>query len=239
MGALIGLMGNQAHAGSITLSVDLNGVVIYSVTSTSPDDFVNANLTALNHALTQAGSAYQFGPLGATSNYTGSSFASLTTTGTVNMTGTTGTTAAVLSVDTTQSGFLSPLSKMYAIGSASGTYAGATGTMTFTGDVDGTNLRTLDFPFPNSTPGLYAGSTFPPPVSFTLPSGFSLSNHFTFDFAYNPLFLVTLPGSVEVSSVPEPASIVIFLTGMTLPLALAFGFIRRRLASGPVRPRVG
>jgi hypothetical protein len=152
MGALIGLMGNQAHAGSITLTFDLNGTVIYSVVSNSPNQFVNADLNVLNPLLTQKGSAYQFSALGATSNFTGTNCTFLTTTGTVNMLGATGTTTAVLSVDTTQSGFLTPIGSSDAIESTNGTYADTIGTTTFTGDVDTTSLPTLTFPFATPPP---------------------------------------------------------------------------------------
>ena len=60
MGVLLGLMGNQAQAGAIRLSVDLNGETIFAVSSTRTDQFVNAPLAGLNAALTAAGSAYQF-----------------------------------------------------------------------------------------------------------------------------------------------------------------------------------
>ncbi len=40
LSAVSGLIGSQTHAGSITLSVDLNGVVIYTATSVAPDQNV-------------------------------------------------------------------------------------------------------------------------------------------------------------------------------------------------------
>jgi hypothetical protein len=63
------------------------------------------------------------------------------------------------------------------------------------------------------------------------PSGeFGLSNHFTFDFAKAPDFRLDFPGTVEVSSIPEPSGIVMLLIGMTPPLAVVLGSTRRRVA---------
>ena len=139
-----------------------------------------------------------------------------------------GTTTETLSVDVTQSGFLGPVGPAYAVGAANGTYASATGAMAFTGDVQGTNLPTLTFPFPNTIPPKYFGST--PPIPVTLPSGFELSIHLTFNFSQNPSFGIDFPASVMVTAIPEPASIVMFLTGMSLPLTIVLGSIRRRVA---------
>jgi hypothetical protein len=236
-GALIGLMGNQAHAGAIILSVDLNGTVIYTVNSTAPDNFVSANLAGLNQVLTQAGSAYQFtGTLTATSNFVGSTtVAYLTTTGAINTSGP-GTTAAILSVDAFQSGFLLPVpGPGYFISKAKGTYTNAVGTTTYTGDCQA--ISSLPLVITSPTSASFNWRRRNRTAIAPLAEGFSLSSQFTFNIQQSASFAETFPGTVEVSSVPEPASIVTFLTGMTLPLALAFGFVRRRGACGPVRPR--
>ncbi len=163
--ALLGLMGNQARGGALTVSVDLNGTVIYSVVSTSPDHVVTytkSDITALNAALSSAGSAYQFSALFASTNYVGSSSAIMNSDGSIYMTPT-GTTTAVLSVDVTQTGFLSPLGSGYANCIENGNSVDAAGTMTI-GNVAGTAIPNmyinLAFSMPNGTP---------PPFIFNLP----------------------------------------------------------------------
>ncbi len=232
MGAVLGLAGNRSEAGPIILSVDLNGTVIYSVRSTLKDEFVSANVTALDHALTAAGSAYQFtGSLTATSNYTGSTLgAYLTTTGAINTSGS-GTTAAILSVNTSQSGFLLPgPGPGYFISFALGNHSNAVGKTTFTGDWAGTNSLPLSFPSPIYGPPFYnipqytsgwSGGNLTPIPSLT--SGFSLSSQFLFDIQKSSNFSESFPGTVEVFSIREPPSIVMFLTGMPLSLAIAVG----------------
>ena len=58
--AVMGLMGSQAHAGPITLSIDLNGVSIFSFASVAPDQSVTVPVAAVNSALAANDSAYVF-----------------------------------------------------------------------------------------------------------------------------------------------------------------------------------
>jgi hypothetical protein len=227
LSAIIGLMGSQAQAGSISLSVDLNGVAIYTTTSVAPDQSVQAVLVAVNTALTAHGSAYQFTGLNAQSNYTGSSLGALQTTFQLNTSGA-GTTAAVLSIDTVQSGFLSPTGAGgMAVSSAGGSFSPASGSLSYTSDYQGANTPTLVFPVTGSG-GSYSGNTGPIPIG-AIPSGYELSNHFLISLTQGPsVFLGGTGGVVVTSAIPEPSSIVTMLTGMPLPLAVVFGLIRRR-----------
>jgi hypothetical protein len=230
MSALVGLMGNQAQAGSITLSVDLNGVVIYSTTSSAPDQSVSASLVAVNSALGAHGSAYRFTSLSANSNYTGGSNGSLQTNGQINMSGA-GTTAAVLSVDTTQSGFLSPTgSGGMMVSSAGGDYLNVpAGTTTYRSDYQSTTFSPLLSFAASGGSTSFSGAT-PSQSIGTIPSGYSLSNHFLISLTKSG-GSEGFTGSVLVTAaVPEPASVVMLLTGMPLPLAIVFGLIRRRRA---------
>lgn len=233
LSALLGLIGNQAQAGSITLSVDLNNVVIYTATSVSPDQSVSAALVTLNDALKAHGSAYQFTALGANSNYQGAGTGFLQTTGQLNTSGT-GTTTATLSIDTSQSGFTSPLGKNgMLMSTASGSYINSAGSSTYTSDFQGTNATPLSYTLAGT--GSYSTPNPPPTVGIgTVPSGYSLSNHFSISITKATNLTYGFSGEAIVSAtsaIPEPSSMVMFLTGMPLPLALVFGAIRRRRAS--------
>jgi len=230
LSAVMGLTGTQANAGSISLSVDLNGVVIFTFTSVAPDQNVTVPVVAVNSALTAAGSAYQFTALGAQSNYTGSSFGSLQTTFQLNTSGT-GTTADVLSIDTVQSGFLSPVGPNgVAISTAGGSFNSATGSLSYTSDYQGANTPTLVFPV--SGTDSYSGNTGAIPVG-SVPTGYQLSNHFLISLVQTPSSFLGGTGGIVVTAgtVPEPSSIVSMLLGMPLPLAVVFGLIRRRLSA--------
>jgi hypothetical protein len=229
LSAIIGLMGSQAQAGSITLSVDLNGVSIYTATSVSPDQNVQAILTTLNTALHAHGSAYFFTGLNAQSNFTGSSVGSLQTTFQLNTSGGPtggGDTSAVLSIDTVQSGFLSPVGPGgTAISTAGGSYSTASGSLSYTSDFQAANTPTLVFPV--SGTNSFSGNTGPVPIG-SIPSGYQLSNHFLISLNQGPSVFLGGTGGILVTAVPEPSSIVTMLTGMPLPLAVVFGLIRRR-----------
>jgi len=229
LSALVGLMGNQAHATSITLSVDLNGVVIFTATSSAPDQSVAASLVAVNTALGAHGSAYKFTGLSAQSNFTGTSLGSLQTTFQLNTSGP-GSTAAVLSIDTVQSGFLSPTGPGGSVVStAGGSFSTATGSLSYTSDYQG--ALTPNLVFPVSGTNSYSGTTGSVPIG-TIPSGYSLSNHFLISLTKGPSVFLGGTGGVVVTAVPEPASIVPMLLGMPLPLAVVFALIRRRRLAG-------
>jgi hypothetical protein len=222
-------MGNPAQAGSISLSVDLNGVVIFTATSSAPDQSVSAVLTAVNTALGSHGSAYRFTGLSAQSNYTGSSFGSLQTTFQLNTSGV-GTTAAVLSIDTTQSGFLSPVTPSgYLVSTAGGSFNSTTGSLSYTSDFQGANSPTLVFPV--SGTNSYSNSTGMIPIG-AIPSGYELSNHFLISLTKSPSAFLGGTGGVVVTGVPEPSSIVTLMMGMPLPLGIVIGLIRRRRVAG-------
>ena len=225
LSALMGLMAGETRAGSITLSVDLNGVVIYTATSVAPDQSVQAALGALNTALGAHGSAYRFTGLNAQSNYTGASDGSLQTGFQLNTSGG-GTTAAVLSIDTVQTGFLSPTGKDGMVTStAGGSFNTATGSLSYTSDYQGANTPTLVFPVAGTAS--YSSTTGAIPVG-TVASGYQLSDHFLISLTKGPaVFLGGTGGVTLTAGVPEPASIVMLLTSMPVPLAF-LGLIRLR-----------
>jgi hypothetical protein len=225
--ALSGLMANRADAGSITLSVDLGGVTIFTATSVAPDQSVSAVLTAVNTALGSHGSAYRFTGLSAQSNYTGGADGSLQTTFQLNTSGA-GTTAAVLSIDTTQSGFLAPVGPSGTlVSTAGGSFNTATGSLSYTSDFQGAPTPTLVFPV--SGTNSYSGTTGSIPVG-SVPSGYELSNHFLISLTKSTSsFLGGTGGVIVTAAIPEPASMVMLLTGLPVPLVF-MGLLRRRKA---------
>jgi hypothetical protein len=225
--ALVGLMPSETQAGPITLSVDLDGVEIFSFSSVAPDQNVLVPTAAVNAALTAAGSAYQFISLSAQSNYTGTTFGSLQTTFQLNTSGP-GDTSAVLSIDTDQSGFLSPTGPLGSYNSSvGGQYSNATGSLSFTSDFQGVNGPTL--PIAISGTNSYSAATGDVPVG-AVPSGYELSNHFLISLTQTPTTFLGGTGGIELhAAIPEPSSVVMFLTAMPLPLVLV-GLARRRRA---------
>jgi hypothetical protein len=235
LSALLGLMGNQAHAGNIILTVDLNGVVVYTAPA-GPDQptSVAAVTAVLNTDLAAAGSAYHFSSLSAQSNFSGAGTGFLTVTGQLTVL-TTGSTTAVLSIDATQSGFLSPVgSNGMLTSSASSTYVNTSGSVTYQSDYQGTSTSA---PIALGTgTGSDSHTNAPPTGIGSVPTGYSLSDHFSIQLAQpsvgGPMVSEGVSGSTIVSAttIPEPASVVMLLTGMPLPLAIVFGLIRRRRA---------
>jgi len=225
LSALLGLMSQSAQAGSITLTVDLNGVVIFTASSVPPDQSVAASLVAVNTALGAHGSAYRFTALSAQSNFPGTSMGSLQSTFQLNTSGA-GTTAAVLSIDTTQSGFLNPTGPIgTVVSTAGGSFDSSTGSLSYTSDYQGANTPTLVFPV--SGTNSYSGTTGAIPVG-TVPSGYTLSNHFLISLTKGPSSFLGGTGGVSLTAVPEPSSIVTMMMGLPLPIAIVLGMIRRR-----------
>jgi hypothetical protein len=227
--ALSGFMANRADAGSITLDVDLGGTVVYSVSSSSPDTSVSAVLAEVNGDLLAAHSIYRFtsAGVGATSNFSGDGTGFLTISGTVIIVA--GTNTASLSVDATQGGFLAPTGPSGSVVTTqSGTPStGATGTTTYTGDFNGALTPTLT----STVAGGVSFSTTSSPVLVSpVASGYSLSDHQVISIAGSPVGSTeTFGGQTTVSAVPEPASLVMLLTGLPVPLVF-MGLLRRRKA---------
>jgi len=232
MTALLGFMGNQARAATVTISVDLGGTVIYSTTGA-------VNINALNTDLVNAGSAYQFEPNGLSASTTGTATtAGLSTSGFVTVISGAGlSTTPSLSVDVVESGILAPTgTNGTLVGSASVNYTQVpSGSTSFTGDYQTTTLTPTFTLAAAGTNG--SGTTFPVMSVGTVAPGYTLSNHFIISLSpatastggtdsFGGGVVLTAAGGV----VPEPASVVMLLTGMPLPLAIVFGLIRRRRA---------
>ncbi len=140
-----------------------------------------------------------------------------------------GTTAAVLSIDTMQTGFLSPTGPNGALDStAGGSFGNASGSLSYTSDYQGANSPTLVFPVSGAN-GSYSSGTGMIPVG-TVPSGYELSNHFLISLAKGPNTTLGGTGTATLTAVPEPASLVMLVTALPMPLVL-MGLLRRRKAA--------
>lgn len=233
--AVMGLMAGEARATNITLTISTNGAIL--TVSPSGQNATTADIGSVNAFLTSHGSAYQFsGTLGAASNWFGSN--SLAIGGYLNVSGTltelsTGTVGDIV-ITATQTGFTAPPIQEQMQEGATAGFVNAT-----VGDTQ-------------SAAGMWNTTSTTPPIGFTVsdPNGFQ-----TFNMTQDPQAIsgtgtyslteaVTinlaasskLPqdgfyGQIRVTGIPEPASVVMFLTAMPLPLALVglLYFRRRRL----------
>jgi len=235
--ALSGLMANRADAGSIELSVDLNGVVIFGpIASVSPDRQIvltQAQLNTINATLSGDGSNYRVTSLSAGSNFNGGATAFLQITAQVAVLGTAGSTANPLSFDATQSGFLSPTGMNGTIRNAEGgsNSSNATGTVAYTGDFQGANSPTLSSTL--GTSGSFSTSNGPTTIGGGVPpGGYELSSHVVVNMGNVLTSTAGVTGTTTVmaNAIPEPATVVMLLTGLPVPLVF-MGWLRRRKAA--------
>ena len=238
--ALGGLMAGEAQAETITLSVyagtDTTVAPIYTITGGQTS--VTANVGILNSDLAGAGfSAYSFSNLGGNSNNPGSTQvgvgAFLQTTGGMSVIAGGSGEGTKITIDLTEGGYTLPANgpSLQDVGQTtmdglssghfgtSGTFIDATGMTTSTPYGVLTSDRRSDRIEP--APGLRDAFSLD---TLTVLAGTSQSR--------NP----TLPGAigfvqtVSTTAVPEPASLVLMLTGMPLPLVV-LGLLRRRRAA--------
>lgn len=231
---LLGFMGDRAQAATVTISVDLGGTTIYS---TSGD----VNITQLNTALKNAtvdgltnGSAYQFSANGLSSSLNNVAVSNglytetLTTTASIFVRAI-GSTVPTLSVDVVASNIVAPSGPGTFSTTASGSFGGvAMGSTTYIGTYQSTMASPITGTYSAAAPS-FSGST-PAQSVGTVPSGFSLANYFTVSLSKTTGGTAGFSGIATLTAVPEPSSVVMFLTGMPLPLAIVFGLIRRRRA---------
>jgi len=222
--ALLGLTGNQAQAGLITVTVSISGVVIESVTSVSATSFT-VNSAVLDSKLLTAGSIYTFSGLSVTSNNPGGSPAAfLQTTAQVSEVAGTNTEPVVITV--TQGGFLTPsgaggVLASSAVGNIS---PGSGGSSSYVSD-----YNAITAPAIMQSGTVSSGTSSVPVGTVSSALGYSLSNTLSIGFTGTGSSQgITGTASLTTSAIPEPSSVVLFMTGMPLPLALVFGLIRRR-----------
>jgi hypothetical protein len=242
--ALIGLTAREAGAASMTLTVSLNGTQIYTVTGTQ--QAVSAVTTTLNSDL--SGTGYTFSSLSGASNNTGTSaLGFISDSG--NLSFTPGGSGGVLTISVAEAGFTAP------VGGGGATLT-STSTANYSAAQAGTDSTTPSYDnytgmFTDSTSPTPVTATTP---LIVLPAnGGQADNHTLANSVPIPPYIVpytltstttidltspagaTSPAndvftgktSVVSAAVPEPASIVMMLTGMPLPLVV-MGLLRRR-----------
>jgi hypothetical protein len=231
--AVMGLMAGEARATNITLTISTDGATL---TITGGANALNADIGSVNSFLSSHGSAYQFsGTLGAASDWFGSSDPSkggyLNVSGTLTQGGT-GTALGDLVITANQTGFTAPPTQTEM-------QQGATA-----GFLNSTNGDT------QSAFGMWNSTATTPAIVFTSPGGFQTfaltqpPQAISGSGTYNLTETVTINlasstlspqdgfyGQIRVTGIPEPASVVMFLTAMPLPLALVglLYFRRRRI----------
>jgi len=239
LAAMTGLMAGEARAESLILSVfaGTDTTVAPIFTTTGGANSVTANIVSLNSSLAGAGfGAYSFTNLGGSSNNPGSTSdgAFIITSGNLVVTSGGSGESTPITVVLSEGGFTLPSSSSTLLDTGTANIAGASDALQRTvgqfKDAAGTTVTT---PLGTLTStgvvtNTAALGTYVTP--FTLESQTILS----LDAASS-----TGPGSngfsqkVTVAAgsvVPEPASIVMMLTGMPLPLVLV-GLLRRRRAA--------
>jgi hypothetical protein len=239
--AMTGLMAGDVRAETLTLSVyaglDTTVAPIYSVTGTNATG-VTAAVGTLNTDLAGAGySAYSFTNLGGSSDNPGSmsTGAYILTTGILTVTSGGSGASTPITVVLTEGGFTLPPNSSSLSDTATSNVGGASdssqiSTGMFT-DNAGTTTTT-----PTGMLGTSGGTetTTTPLATYVTP--FTLTSVTTLSLDPSSS---SLPGSNGFSqkvftgagtAVPEPASLVMMLTGMPLPLVL-LGLLRRRAAA--------
>jgi hypothetical protein len=233
LGALFSLTGREANAGNLTITVSWTGGSL-SVDFTGPQAVVggSANSFAIDPGLLNtaiAASGYQFSELGGSSNNPGNPLGAVVRlTGTAFLNGTVAPPSAI-TVTASQTEFTSPsgLGTLGTRSTANFTLAQAGSTMTSNASLDATTTPDLMYTPPGGSlsnsigaSGSPSGYTLSAAVVINLvgPSGFGgVADQFTNNVAF-------------AAVVPEPASLVMMLTGMPLPLVV-MGLLRRRRAA--------
>jgi hypothetical protein len=223
--ALSAFMAQRADAGSITLDVDLNGTVIFSTTSSSPNTTISDVSSAANAALLGAHSIYRFVSLGGSSNFPGDGEGFLQVNSQIKITS--GANTASLSVDAFQSGFTAPTGPSGTVthGAGGSTSPSASGSIESWGNFNGTPTTTLAFAAPAAS---FSGNTSMPVAP--VPTGYELSVHQEYQLAGSSVGSTAgMTSTTTVTAIPEPASLTMLLTGLPMPLVLV-GLLRRRKA---------
>lgn len=233
LAALMGLSASEARAENVTLTLTWTGGSV-TIDFTSPfaqagstPDLLTVDTGTLNAFLAANGSNYSFQDLGASSNNPGDPSGSvLRETGTAILSGTGGD--STITVHASQDSFTSP--------SGLGTLQ-STSTANFTNVPVGTSTSNSSLDATTTAPIVYSSTGLPlnahsggNSVGATgAPAGYTLDNTtiiaLTGGATASDQFSVS--SKFTSSGIPEPASLVLMLTGMPLPLVLV-GLLRRR-----------
>jgi len=236
MSALVGLTGSQARAESISMTIDTTSatILVDLVATPGATTYVvdAAGLASINSSLAAAGSEYAFISLGGSSNFPGNSTqGQLIVTGEIHsIVG--GGSDSLLKITESESDFTSPTGASGILRSSS------TGNFTNQPSGGGHTAWSAFNATPTSTYSVLSATTDPNGAAGAASVGvapvstlYSLKNVITFGLAaastndiVDSFGVTATIGSVTV---PEPASLVVFLTGMPLPLVVV-GLLRRR-----------
>jgi hypothetical protein len=200
--------------------------------------------TAINAYLAANGSAYQLTALAGQSNFPGSPLpASLSLTGDIHAVATGGSNLG-LTITETESGFTNPPP-----GSVATLTSSTVGNFNNQPAGGGHDSHSLLNAIATPTSGHFSTGIGPNPGELTPPSSvpipsvptlYTLTNVITWGATGGtPPLGKPATGAADITetsfgvvaavgTVPEPASLVVFLTGMPLPLAVVFGLMRRR-----------
>jgi hypothetical protein len=244
LAALIALPAPVACAGNLTMTISFGSNTLtfdytnstYAATGSNADTLI-VNVGAVNSQFlgapgaTGGPSEYAFGDLGANSNNPGAANGTLSETGTALLNGG-GTNTSPITVYVTQNGYTSPLGAGF---------LGYTATSNFTNAATpSTETTSSSFNATTTTPitdTFVSGGSNPQSYSHTNSLGgltatgsYSLDDSATISLTGTSSTKDQFSVSAAFSTVPEPASLVLMLTGMPLPLVV-MGLLRRRRAA--------
>jgi len=241
LAALLGLAATEVQAASMSLTVYLDGTAIYNKVGTQTGVTADTSDTGpLNTAL--AGTGYSFTGLSGSSNNPGTSSSVggfISDAGNVSFTS--GGTGGLLTIVVTEDGFTAPASGL-------GNSLQSNSTATFTGTTGASN-QTYDSTFTDSasppltataptitflgnTSNAQSDTTSAPLGTYVVPYTLTSTTNIKLDAAGssspgNDVFTGT---TSVLGAVPEPASLIMMVTGMPLPLVV-MGLLRRRRAA--------
>jgi hypothetical protein len=233
LAALLGLSASEARAENVTLVLSWTGHSL-TIDFTSPfaqvgstPDLLTVDTGVLNAFLAANGSDYSFSDLGASSNNPGAASGSiLRETGTAILSGTGGDNT--ITVHAFQDSFTSPSGPGSLQSTSTANFTNVpTGTSTSNSSLDATTTAPIVYSSTGlplnshsgnnsvGATGAPAGYTLDDTSIIALTGGSTASDQFT------------VAAKFTTSGVPEPASLVMMLIGMPLPLAVV-GLLRRR-----------
>jgi len=239
--ALVGIMAGEARSAPIHMTIDLSSgpqidVDIFATTTANGYnvDASTGDLANLNATLAARGSEYQFVGLSGSSNFPGDATqGQLILTAEIHSVAN-GGTDSFLRLTETETGFTSPTGPSGTLSSSS--------TGNFTNQSAGVGHDALSM-FNSTTAGPYSVLSNGSPVGFgggmasvgvaPVSTLYTLTNVATFGLSHpgpggnDIVDSAGVTATITANVIPEPASIVMFLTGMPLPLVVV-GMLRRR-----------
>jgi hypothetical protein len=245
--ALIGLTAQESRAAGISMTLTWTGGSL-SFNSLTASPYVNSsspggssatalvlNLNAVNSFLTSNGSGITFNSLGASSNFPGGT--PIPTQATLSENGQAvlvGGGATAITVRTEETGFTTPsgtTGTLTSLPSLSFNNVSPPGSLVSSSSYNATN--TINYTSTSTGTALNPGTPPSAPTSTTIGtivSGYTLDNSGAVDMTGSTPGSGTYTNfsvSATVTAVPEPAGLLLMLTGLPMPLVV-MGLLRRR-----------